>query len=81
MKSKLSVAIFPAAVEENEANVHGGRVGGERGERSMGSGKGRVRREEGSITVYEFLEMAVPELCPILPLSAIWVCEPIHTLS
>lgn len=68
-------------MEENEANTHGGRVGGERGERRIGSGKGRVQREEGSITVYEFLEMAVTELCPILPLSAIWVCELTHTLS
>lgn len=41
--------------------MHGGRVGGERGERRIGSGKGRVQREEGSITVYEFLEMAVTE--------------------
>lgn len=41
--------------------MHGGRVGAERGER-IGSGKGRVQREEGSITVYEFLEMAVTEL-------------------
>lgn len=75
----LSVATFPAfkilsVVEENAPTSIMEGQGEKKG------GRRRVQREEGSITVWELLDLIVTEPCPIL-LSAIRVGEPIQSLS
>lgn len=76
------MAIFPAfkrpAVVENEANIQGGRAGKRKGWKWE---RGIQREERSSTQACEFQDLAVTELCSILPLSAIGVYESIHDCS